>query len=463
MKFKRIGALLLAIAFCAGTLVGCSGDDELPVSSAPAVMLQNSGEDVTIVIGEIAQDAQRTDVLREIADKYQADFSNTKVEIVSFANSDEIENALVSGKIDIAEVTSDSQISYVKDGLLYDFYEYLPACGDISTLTPAAEFVLYSMGRNHAYLFANDITQTILYYRSDLFDDYNSTNVNAKISFRTWEQIAGYMRDDQWVTGSAQALDTNGRVAFAGSESLVDMFNSVIWSAVLTGRMSDPSVAHFSAVSGTTTVFELEQADKAVDQFEQIVKNAILPESLDFTEEEAVAAFCNGEAAMLLADRSYYNEISAAMPKDSFKTEGYPRGLSGTAVIQPKSYLGWGISSKSENVETALHFLTFLSNADNNTHYAKMTGAMPIHLESVHMEESLSETNRSAELIMANRADWYQFGSVPAAYKANDGFEAEADKLLRSFIDGETSKSALLEYFATYWASALNDEGALWQ
>lgn len=462
MKLKKIAALLLSLTLCAGALVGCSGDEPVQVDAKPAAY-SNDGHTAQLTVGELAQNNDRGSVLREIADKYEADYANTQIEILSFGSEDELKAALSNGTVDIAEVTSDTQYEYIDEGLLYDFYNELADWDEFSTLTPAAEFVVFSAGKTHAYLLPNDILQDLLYLRGDWFEEYNADESHEDISFRIWNHIAGYYREDEWVTGSAKALGENGGFAFAGKEKLVDIFNSMVWSAVLTGRMCDPSAAYFSGVSGTTTVFELEQAKKAAEQFISVIENAAIEGSTEWTEDQAVAAFCNGEAAMLLADRSYYYQIEASLPEDALRVEGYPRGLSGTAVVQPEYFSGWGISAQSDEKSIAMHFLTFLSNADNNTHYAKECQTYPIHLEAATLEESLEETAVIGDINAAGRSDWYQYASVPAMYAANDGFEETADKILRLYISGDATADEVLDYFSEYWSNALANEGKLWE
>lgn len=462
MKIKKIASLLLSLTLCACVLLGCSNQDE-PQAVEPTVTLENDGSVASLVMGTLDCGLKRSALLREIADKYQADFANTQIELRNFANNDELYAALQAGEIDIAEVTSDSQPEYVRGGLLLDFYSYLPAWNEVSTLTQSAKFAMFSMGSEHAYIFPNDLSQSVLYYRSDWFDEYNDGRESDIISFRTWDQIGGRTVDGNWVTGSAERLGENGGLAIAGKDDLLDIFNAMIWSSTTLGRVKDAPVAYFSAVEGHKTVFTLDKTSEAVEQFQRVVENAVIPEALEWTSTEAVSAFCEGKASMLLADRTAYDEIKAALPEDSFTVEAFPRGLTGTAVFSPNSFSGWAVASACTQSEIAVHFLSFLSNSDNNTYYSKQTGALPIHTESVTLEESLEETNLAAELAMANRPDWYRYGSAPSMYTSYENFKISADEQLRSFIAGKLSKADLLSSFDEYWSAALEDEGSLWQ
>lgn len=462
MKIKKIAALLLTLTLCACAMVGCS-EELAQVIYEPAVTLENFGEETSLVMGALDLGDERTALLREIADKYTSDFNNTQIELRTYATTDELCDALANGELDIAEITSDTQSACVRDALLYDFYPHLAEWEGTATLSQAAQFAMFSMGSGHAYIFPNEISQNVLYYRSDWFEAYNEGRDDGTISFRTWDQIGGRTVDGNWVVGSAQSLGENGGLALAGKDELLNIFDSMIFSSITLGRVSDAPVAYFSAVEGHKTVFTLDKTAEAVDQFQRVIENAVVPESLDWTQDEAVAAFCEGRASMLLADRTAYDTIAAALPEGSFTVEAYPRGLTGTAVFTPKYFSGWAVASTCEAAETATHFLAFLSNADNNTYYSKITGSQPIHTEAVTLEESLEETNLAAELAMVDRPDWYRFGSAPTMYTAYAEFRSIADEQLREFINGTLSKEELLADFDEYWSATLDSEGALWQ
>lgn len=462
MKLRKGIALLLTGALCAGVLAGCAGKQAEETVTEPAVSLCNDGREAKLVLGELAFSEGRSAVLREIADKYEADFPNTEIEVRAFDSPEGLEKALRSGEIDLAEVSSDAQAGYVQDGLLLDIYPYLTAWEESATLTQAARFVAGSMGESRAYLLPSDFFQDVLYYRADWFSEYNEGRETGQAWYRTWDQIGGRTVDGQWTPGAGEKLGERGGLAFAGKDKLVDYFNAMVWSSTTLGRTADASAAYFAPGDGGETIFSLEKTAQGAEQFGRVMKNAAIPEALDWTQDQAVKVFQDGKAGMLLADRSAIAVFENTMPEGSWAVEAFPRGLTGTAVFSPDSFSGWGISSAAEEKEIAAHFLTFLCNADNNTHYAKVCGTLPIHLEAADLEETLEDGPLAAELNMADRGDWYRYASPPVRYRAYEGYRETAGEKLRGFISGELTQEELLAFMDEYWSAAYGSEGNLW-
>lgn len=449
----------MVLALCLSAFAACSADEQVS-SHEPKPTLTNDGTNTSIVIGELAVSDERTALLREIADKYEADFANTAVEIRTYADSAELEKALRAGEVDIAEVASDNQQKYVNSGLLLDFYSYLTMWDEAATLTQPARFVLESMGAEKSYVMPLDFDQNVIYYRLDWQEEYNATATRL-ISCRSWDLISGYSFNGEWKPGFVEVVPGNSKLALAGGDELLKLFDSVIFSSVSAGRLADLSAAYFSSVEGHTTIFTHEKAKAGAEQFLRVVENALVPQALGWTQEQAIEAFCNEEVGLLIADRTAYDKIAAALPEGSWSTREYPIG-DGSAVFDLKSYSGWGVSSGVENPENVMHFLAFLSNADNNTYYAKIFGTLPIHGAATDLEPSLTGTDLYGELAMSSRGDKYICVTPPVNYAAYSGFEKIADEKLRSYISGEISTDELLSFFDEYWSAALKDEGVLW-
>ncbi len=428
-------------------LAGCQ--EEIPVSTAAEpVMIRNSGRDTKLVLGALAPDEEREAVLREIADKYQADFQNTEIEIRAYESPKALEAALNSGEADIVEVGSEDQASYVQKGLLLDFREYLENWEEFSTLTPAAKAVLSSMGSSHAYLFLNSMSQDLLYYRTDWFTQYNET-----VEWKDWALCETWSQ----LLSASEKLGEHGGLAFAGKEKLLDYFDMVLWSAANTG---DTGAAYLVPGENKQTVFSSSQAENGVEQFAQIVKTAALPEALEWTWSQALQAFQDGKAGMLLADSSVGKLLRETMPENSWAAQPVPMGLSGTAVFPMNSFTGWGISAGTEDWESAFHFLTFLSNADNNTHYAKMCGTLPIHLEAEDLESSLGEGDLAVEMDLLQKGGQYRYAAEPTMYSVYQDWRKQADENLRQFAVGKLSQAELLSWMDDFWSAAYSQEDA---
>lgn len=114
---KRILAVTLAVASLLITiLTGCGGKDV-------------SDDTITITMVESITSAERTAILREIADKYEAEHENIKIEIVSPPTESadaKITQMLMDGeKVDIVEVRDFTLTQFGTNGWLADIEKYI--------------------------------------------------------------------------------------------------------------------------------------------------------------------------------------------------------------------------------------------------------------------------------------------------------------------------------------------------
>lgn len=467
---RKWGAALAAGLLAASLLAGCAGGPAEDSSSAPAesqLTLENTGEKTEIVLGELEASPEKTEVLREIAEKYRADFPNTEIQIRSYQTEEEIAEALRLGEVDIAEVQGEDQPGWVSEGLLLNLYPYVQAWDESATFTQGSRQAVRSLGIERTYLIPNGFLQDVLYYRADWFDEYNEGLTSGTVQCRTWDEIAGGPEPEEGedrLEGAVDKLGEKGRLALAGKDKLVDYFDTMVWSSISLGSVAHTSVAYFASGGGEDTVFTLEKTEDGVDQFLRVMQDAALPGSADWTEEQAVEAFINGEAGMLLADRFAVRALEEEMPEGSWAVQLFPRGRIGASALSCE-YSGWGVSASVEAPGNAVHFLMFLSNADNNTHYAKVCGALPIHMEAADMEPALAEGDPAlaAEMDMLHHTDWYQYCSEPVVYRAYTGWRERANEQLRQLVAGTLSKEELLEDMDGYWRAAYEEEGVLWK
>lgn len=453
---KKAAALLLAALLAAGALSACAPQEPAPSQGEESsqLVLDNDGASTQLVVAESFISRERTAALEEIAAKYMADFPQTRIEIVTAETPQEAQALLEEGAADLVELSEQEQPACVEQGLLLDLSPYLEAWDERSTLTTAAKFVLASMGRGGAYLMPATLNQELVYYRSDWFQAYNEGREKELVYCRIWEDFPD---------AQAKLADKGAAgLVFGGQERLVDVFDSILWSATNIGRMADQSASYFSAVEDTATLFTLEQAASAVEQFSTLMETAVPQEALSWTEDQAVEAFINGEAIALLAGQDRMGQIAAAMDEGAWAAAGYPRGSAGLAV-SGLEFTGFGVAASCAQPENAVHFLAYLSAADNNTHLAKTCGLAPIHTTAADLEPSLEETGLSVNLTMVRRTDWYHYAQEPLMYTACAPWRQEAGAALREFLSGGLEGEELLARFDSYWSQALGEEGILWK
>jgi len=181
MRKKR--AVVLALA-AAAILSGCSGKTaaeattsaggEAKKTEAAKTDSGKPGEAVTISLVESLTSPERTVVLRGIADKYEAEHPNIKIDIVSppLENADaKITQMLMNGSgVDIVEVRDSTITQFVTNEWIADLQKYLDGWSEKDTLTDSAKEVIHYM-KDGAYMVPYGFYQRGLYYRADWFNE----------------------------------------------------------------------------------------------------------------------------------------------------------------------------------------------------------------------------------------------------------------------------------------------------
>ena len=453
---RRWMALLLAgLLLAGGALTGCQLEEERKVvSTAPEDQpVENDGEEALLVVGLAEPDATVQELVEEIGEKYEADYPNTQVEVRSYGSWEALEEATASGEVDIPQLREENVPGAVMDGLLLDLYQAVDTWKDRYSLSQEAWQAARSMGKDYVYVLPYDFDQFVTYYRTDWFEEYNATAESAitpREWCRSWDQIQrGHDR-----------MGDKCRVLFGGADKLGYLFDSNLWSDVARGRMADAAAAYFAAGDEHVTICTWDMAEQSVKNFRDRINSLAVPETLEWTEEEAVEAFVQGEGAILFASSQAEETLREQMPEGSWAVIGPVQGGSGAAVICDQ-YVGWGVSAASEEPETAAHFLLFLSNPDNNTHFAKEAGCLPIHVSALEMDDCFLEGDRAGEAYMMEKADWYEYADPPVMYEAYEPWTQRRDQLVRQLLSGEVSPAELLAEMDQYWTQALEDEGDL--
>lgn len=444
-SIKKLGISTLCLAL-AGALIlgGCGEKPEKKVIYETETLPENDGTPASLKLsmslgpGNFMADYDRRleEALEEIIQKYQADFPNTTVELLPMNSGGEepADILLVSGKGGA-------------EGLL-DLSEYMDFWENEGSLTAGASYAMHYMGRDSVCALPADMSQNLLFYRRDWFDQFNEdkTTAQEKVRMENWGRFLEV----------PEKLGDKGRVALS-RDLAEDCFFSILWSNLGTGGLADPAGAYYLPGNEGETIFTHEKAEKSLETFRQVYEAAL--DGGDMSEAEAVEAFVSGEAGVLIANARAAAELEEKMPENAWAASGFPQGDGGAAVT-PCRWWGWGVSADTQEPEKAIHFLCYLTNADNNTHLAKVLETLPIYKEALSMEPSLLEGDRAAEMTMLNDSA-FRYSGIP---RTVSGF-ADKDQVfqagLERFLTGSLSAGELLEAMDSQCREALENHQGL--
>lgn len=425
-NLRRGAAACLAAGLL--TLSGCG--QEAPVTYLEEVLPQNDGASATLTLcaGELLQEDSFRQALEDIVRKYQADWPQTQITL-SGDTYEERERS--GGELPDIFVTTTGQED------LLDFSPYLDAWDNQGSLSNAARLAMHHRGGQGAYVVPIDTSQTLLYYREDWFTAFNQgKDWYGRAKIETWDQLAE----------SAVKLEAQGGVALAIEPE--ELFNSILWSTLGVGRIADRAAGYYPPRTDQRTVFSTEQAQTAVELLQKVWEVRV-------EGSDPVEAFVQGKTGMLIAGHEAAETLAQKMPEGTWTAVGLPEGESKTIVV-PCSWVGLGISAQTQEPEKAVHFLSYLTGADCNTHMAKLCGTMPIYTEAVYMEPSLLEGPRGHELALQGDTV-YRFASEPAALKEGYQQEARVAKEVDALLAGDITEEEFLSRLDQYHLDILRE------
>lgn len=436
MKLKKVVAMTMAAAM----ITGMSGVSAL------------AEEQVTITMVESLTSPERTAVLREIADKYQAENPNVTVEIISppLENADaKITQMLMNGSgVDIVEVRDSTITQYATNGWLADLETYLNAWEEKDTLSTDAMDVIYYYD-DTAYMIPYGFYQRGLFYRVDWFEEAGLEAPD------TWQDI--------YDAGLALTDSENSRYGFSfrGGTSGYQYADTLYWSWIGTEKLADVNAGYFLADADGTTIFTLPEVKEALNFYKSLFTDTCPPDSIAWAFSEMVQGFVGGTTAMLIQDPEVIATCSADMEDDQWALIPFPAGPSGQAV-SPNGFAGWGMTSFTENPDQVADFLLYLSNAENNTYFAKSYSTIPIHTTAAEMDSYFSEGRFAVYMETASNPEVYRHAAYPQMYEAFAVYKTEVDTMYQKYLTDEITDDDLLKWLDDFWTQAYEEEGQKW-
>lgn len=429
-------------------LGGCG--DGRPVVYTTENLPENDGKPAKLTIGPIDEEflsrwtshaGEMTGVLEEVIAKYQADFPNTEIQVISGADYE--------GDVDIEVIHQG--IGIPGDQWLLDLSEYADAWEREGRLCKASDLIAHYMGGEGMYAIPMLYAQPVVIYREDWFQEYNAdkTAWPDKVSVENWGR---FMR-------ISERLEKGG--VLIAEDELPELFHSILWSTTGTGAMADPAAACFaSEKAGGGTIYKGKKAESSMSLFREVLDRRV-----DVEDGNEVEAFVNGEAAVLILLSPTDEEYAKLdqMPEGSWKAVSMPAGESGVTVV-PSRWTAWAVNAGTEEPEKAVHFLAYLTNPDNNTHMVKEKVASPVYKEVTALEPSLLEEPRGGEIDLVNQSCFY--ADVPNYMLQRQDWELLREntvKYAQGSISGKEFLADLDEFYQEQLDECRKDGLPLWE
>ncbi len=454
---KRFLALFLVLIMGSAFVTGCSSKtSDTTTTTEGATTVESTDavakKDITITMVESLTSPERTALLRGIADTYQGENPGVTIEIISppLENADtKITQMLMSGSgVDIVEVRDSTLTQYATNDWIADLGKYIEAWDEKDTLTNAAIQTITQF-EDTAYLVPYGFYQRGLFYRKDWFEE---AGLDVP---ETWQDIY----DD----GVALTDVTNSKFgySFRGGANGFQYADTIYWSYLGVDALADPNAGYYQKDGKGATIFTLPEVKEALHFYKGLFTDASPTDSIAWGFSEMVQGFVGGTTSMLIQDPEVIATCSADMSAEQWNLIPFPKGPSGEAVF-PNGFAGWGMTSFTENPDQVADFLLYLSNAENNTNFAKNYSTIPIHTTASELDPYFSEGYFAMYMDMAAEPEVYRYATQPQMYEAFSSYKSEVDVMYQKYLTDEITDDELLSWLDDFWTKAYADEGQKW-
>lgn len=154
----------------------------------------------------------------------------------------------------------------------------------------------------------------------------------------------------------------------------MDWQASTVWSMAALNCVDDYETVNSAIYNGEATVTDYAGFEESAKEFLELNSYA-QEDTMGTNYDQALDAFANGEAAMIIQGIWIVPSVKALNPDFEFSSFPLPAKTGNHMRIGYQNDLGLCISSTCANPEAALKFLQFMAREDNAQYYADMDGS----------------------------------------------------------------------------------------
>ncbi len=321
---------------------------------------------VTLTMVETITSPERTRLLRELLDEFEATHPGIKVELISppYESSDQklIMMLNTKQKVDVFEVRDNYFAIHVNNGNLADLAEFVKTWdgwNDLLDLTKAVA----TKAQGKVYYIPYGFFIKALFYRKDILQ---ANNIPVP---QTMQELYEYSKR---LTNPQQ---NKYGFAFRGGSSENSFSEIVIMSYV---PNIDPNPNRGYLTTDGVPYHDTPAAIEGLKMWIKLYKECSPKDSLNWGWAEQVNGFVSGMTAFLIQDPDTVPIVERRLENpELWGVAPMPVGPHGKVYLDYGN-AGWGIASYSKYKNEAWELIKFLSSPEVNARFSKLNGTLPI-------------------------------------------------------------------------------------
>lgn len=327
---------------------------------------------VTISFVDVSPSPEREAMYKEMIEAFKEVEPNITVEYESIP-WDDAHNKLamlgVTGSMpDVIQFHYTWASEFVGAGWVQNLSDYVANYEGYDGFTDYCKNVVLKANQEDVYggiyFIPDAILNTGIMYRKDYFEEAGITP-NPDWTLDEFVETAGKLTD-----ASKGRYGLSYRGARGG-------FDQISWNifAANKGYMFDDT---------GKCLFDSEAGLEAFKKYTSIYLNGYAPkDAISWGFAEMLQGFSSGTCAMLMQNPDAVPLLATSMDMSNVGFLPLPRNADGEFYTEANASYCYGIAANCEVPEAAWRFIGFVSNAENNTKYCKVTGLIPIQKDAL--------------------------------------------------------------------------------
>ncbi|WP_067195437.1 ABC transporter substrate-binding protein [Microbacterium sp. XT11] len=427
MKNKILTTVAGAGTVALLALTGCSAGGAAPADGT-----------VTLQMVESLTNPARTELIRGLLDKFEAENPKITVNLVSPPTEQadqKIQQMLQSGKgVDVLEVRDITVGPFTNNGWLRDLSSDLEKWDGWDALTDNAKSASVAADGNR-YFVPYGFYGLSLFYRTDLVEAAGFDGPP-----HSWKELL------EQATAIQDPSNNIYGYAFRGGQNA----NSNVVAAIEAYTIDGLDVDDAFRMEDGSTIFAAPEAQEAVDDYFALFEKASPPSAVSWGYPEMVAGFTNGTTAFLLQDPEVIATVQdSSLSEDQWDTAPLLVGPTGKAA-QPLAVAGWGVAEASEHADAAVKLVEFLSSEEPATEFAQANSLVPI-IASAADDEFYSSGPWTSYVTMTEDPDTYVNVRQPRGVSWWTEWIQKSDQDVQNVLLGNMTTTELLESWDAFW------------
>lgn len=314
--------------------------------------IAESGETVHLEFFNIKPEV--VDILNTLIEKFEAENPGIDIEQTQVPDSTTVlqTRAATNNLPDILTyyATDPRYKEMAKNGMLADLTDE-----DIfSTIDP--EMLVDTLYEGRSYILPISMNAAGVFYNVKIFEE-NNIEIPT-----TYEELIAV----------CQKLQEAGITPFVMHN--MDWQSSTLWTMALLNCVDHYEIANEAIYNGEALVSDYPGFAESARQFLELNTYA-QEDTLGTNYDQALDAFANGQAAMIIQGIWIIPSVKALNPEFEFSSFPLPAAEGGHMRIGYQNDLGLCISSTCADKEAALKFLQFMASEESAQYYADMDGS----------------------------------------------------------------------------------------